>query len=176
LNLSQAQILTNGTCVGPANCGLNSTFYQCPAIAVFIPPSCPDNCSANGICVNISTCLSLDAENIRLHGNDKSKWSKPSCGLNYNFSVANNYNTTCACFAGYSGINCGDVGFLIIVGILAGGIIAGIIIVVVAVICFGFVGGSAYAVSASTNREDSSGIHVSPLYKPATRGSDVQLH
>jgi len=174
VNLSQAAVLTDGSCVSPITCGVNFTFYQCPSFAPFVPPSCPDNCSSNGACVDIANCSTIDSDNYKNYGSDKNKWPL-SCGSNYNYSVANNYNTTCACYPGHSGINCGDFINLGFIAALAGGIIAAIIIAAVIIVCGAMLGGSAAAISASNSHDTEGHVFSSPLYKGMTRGSDVQL-
>jgi len=119
--------------------------------------------------VNNSQCAQLDANNTQKYGTDQSKWPV-SCGSNLNLSKQYGYNSTCACFAGKSGYNCGNGGtFLGVVGVLAGGIIAAI--VVAAIIAGCMVSGGAYAVSTQVGSDQDQKVTDNPLYKQPGHGA-----
>lgn len=153
-----------GTCKTDTTC-TTTPLYNCPTIAIYLPPECPDNCSSLGLCVNSTFCAELDKNN------SLNPAAYPyRCGINYNKSVLLGHNATCACIAGASGYNCGDYsGSLLFISALAGGIIAAIILATIAFAAIA--GGAATAGISRTYEKDESSIKQNPLYRPSTKSS-----
>jgi len=167
------QYLTNGTCVGPSDCPV-TPLITCPEISPFIPPSCPDNCSYHGICVNISNCSTLNYNNRLQYGNDTSKWPL-SCGANLFISISRGYNSTCACYQGFSGINCGNGKYsFAALASIGGGIVALIVIIICVVVC-ATMGGTAFAISTTYSTVDDGTVVCNPLYIQKAVSRDVGL-
>jgi hypothetical protein len=118
---------------------------SCQPVIKTIPPQCADNCSNNGICVNFSYCQQLAIDNVAKYGNDTAAYPL-SCGANANISAAYNQTGACACYQGFTGLNCGIVGSktLVALAALSAGLIA--LIVVMALLGAAVCGGGAVAV------------------------------
>jgi hypothetical protein len=133
-----------------------------PPIKV-IPPVCPDNCSNNGICVNLTKCAELEKENKQKYGNETGLYLL-SCGTNANQSKEFNQTGACACFQGFVGLNCALEGRRTLLGLagLAAGLIA--LIVIAALLCAALAGGGAVAVSSGVTNPTDGTVINSPLY------------
>jgi len=153
-----------GSCIADTSCFTNA-LGTCAEIAPFTPPECPDNCSALGVCVNTSSCPELDANNTRDAGQYPLR-----CGSNYNQSVQLGFNSTCACFPGAQGYNCGSgTNFFAFASVIGAGVVAGIVIA--CVIAGAVVGGAAAAAVSQTTHETHHSVSHNPLYKPQTKSS-----
>jgi hypothetical protein len=129
-----------------------------------IPPVCPDNCSGNGICVNLSTCEKLEKENKKKFGADTGLYLL-SCGANANTSKSFNQTGACACYQGFIGLNCLIVGKIsnIVFAALGAGLIA--LIVILAILGAALAGGGAAAVSNQVASPSDATVMTSPLYQ-----------
>jgi len=168
--------LTQGSCTNDTFCGANG-LYACNTITPFIPPSCPDNCTSNGICVNITNCTLIQNANIQKYGADESQWPTGTltCGANLNQTLIYNHTSLCACFVGHAGSNCALAGgsSLAALAALSAGFI--VLIVVLVVAAAAVAGGGAIAASVQTYEEKDSQVRNSPLYVDPRQGTDVQI-
>jgi len=164
-------ILISGSCIEDYICG-NNSYYSCQAPAPFFPPSCPDNCTGHGVCVNTSDCAALNAANPQ--GQDA---TKPVCdALNANYSASRNDTSLCACYPGNSGLNCAVAGgSLAALAALAGGIVA-LIVVLAALAAAGFAGGGAYAIASAAGGGPGFGVVNNPIFKDSGTGGENPLH
>jgi len=123
---------------------------------------CPDNCTGNGVCLNTSSCDSLDKQNKLKYGNDTGLYLL-SCGNNSKVAQANNQTGACACFAGYQGLNCALIGTkkLIALAVLGAGLIA--LIVLLALLGAALAGGGAAAVATGAGATSDAVIVNNPL-------------
>jgi hypothetical protein len=137
---------------------------SCQPPVKVIPPVCPDNCSNNGICVNLTRCAELEKENKQKYGNDTGLYLL-SCGTNANKSKEFNQTGACACFQGFVGLNCAVEGrkTLVALAALSAGIIA--LIVLLALLGAALAGGGAAAVSTGVANSSDASIFSSPLYQ-----------
>jgi len=153
--------LDNGLC--SVSCAEAVT--TCQPLIEIIPPTCPDNCSNQGKCVNLSYCDALEKENIRNYGNETGDY-KESCGTNANVSRGFNQTGACACFQGFVGLNCALVGrnnALVLAAALSAGLIA--LIVILAILGAALAGGGAAAVAGGVVSNSDPVIIDSPLYE-----------
>jgi len=130
---------------------------------VVIPPTCPDNCTGNGRCVNLSTCAQIDSDNKKNHGNDTGAYDL-SCGTNAATAKKNNQTGACACFQGFTGLNCALIGKkndVIIGAALGAGLIA--LIVIMALLGAAIFGGGAVAVSTGVAGATEATVFNNPL-------------
>jgi hypothetical protein len=129
---------------------------------VIIPPVCPDNCTGNGICVNLTTCDRLRADNNKKFGNDTGSYPL-SCGDNANESRKYNQTGACACFQGFVGVNCALIGSksLVALAALGAGLIA--LIVILAIVAALIAGGGAAAVGTQTASNSQATLFNNPL-------------
>jgi hypothetical protein len=163
--------LVGGTCKETCVGGLQSCQPKVPVT----PPICPDNCSSNGICVNLTRCAELEKENKQKYGNDPGLYLL-SCGKNANISKSFNQTGACACFQGYEGLNCGIVGkkTLVALAALGAGLIA--LIVILAVLGAACAGGGAAAVSSGVAQNTDGTVTNSPLYQGSTASGGNPLY
>jgi len=139
------------------------SFFSCTGPVVVIPPTCPDNCTKNGRCVNLSTCNQIQAENVKKFGNNTGAYPQ-SCGNNSARAKANNQTGACACFQGFSGLNCAIVGKkndVIIGAALGAGLIA--LIVIMALLGAAIFGGGAVAVSTGVAGATEATVFNNPM-------------
>jgi hypothetical protein len=140
-------------------------FGACNAPAPFVPPACPDNCTNNGICVNISECADLSAGICPTAYKDKATGKCPQCGGNQNTSKSNNYTTVCACYPGQAGINCAVLSGNL-AGLVAGLTTAAIVGIIIAAIALAAcAGGGGFAISNAVNQDKGGGVFSNPLYE-----------
>jgi len=163
--------LVGGTCHDTCPGGVQTCQPKVPVI----PPVCPDNCSNNGICVNLSRCASLEKENREKYGND-SAYYLLSCGSNANISKSYNQSGACACFQGFNGLNCAVVGDkkFIALAALGAGLIA--LIVILAILAAALAGGGAAAVSTATAQNSQGHVVNSPIYEENKASGVNQLY
>jgi len=147
----------------------------CQPVIDVIPPVCPDNCSDNGVCVNLTTCDKLDKENKKKYGNDTGLYLL-SCGNNANISRGYNQTGACACFQGFEGLNCVIAGkkTLLALAALGAGLIA--LIVILAILGAAMAGGGAAAVSSGVSQGSDASVISSPLYEGAGGSGNNPLH
>jgi len=160
--------LNDGVCIEDYICG-NYSFYTCIPPADFTPPECPDNCTGNGICVNVSFCEWIDAQ-------PGHKWVDKSvdpprtyiCDPAFlNYTISKNQSSLCACVNGRTGLNCGVAGGYL--GALAAGLAAGILalIIVLGILGAAICGGGAVAATTAMAAEPEGAVEVNPLYEGA---------
>jgi len=160
-----------GTCRDTCPGGVRTCQPRVPVI----PPVCPDNCSNNGICVNLTRCADLEKENKAKYGND-SAYYLLSCGTNANISKSYNQTGACACFQGFQGLNCavaGDKKFIALAA-LGAGLIA--LIVILAILAAALAGGGAAAVSTGVAQKTDGTVVNSPLYVENSASGTNQLY
>jgi len=136
----------------------HSTCILPPANGSFIPPACPDNCTGNGKCTNLTDCDKLN-KNDNAFNCDQS-----------NIATVKSFNQTvvCACKKDFGGLNCANAnGFnsavLASVAVIVGPVVAGAALIALLVIA----GGGAAAAAKYTKEDDEGNVSISPLYKPA---------
>jgi hypothetical protein len=125
--------ITKGFCSDYTTCNTNATLSFCTPPVVYKPEPCPNDCNANGKCVN---------------------GSAPGNG-NGNNSPNNQTGLYCLCLPKYAGLNCGQVllddNLAIALGTSAA-VIAGIVVgIALLFICFGGGGAFAYTRLAGDN-------------------------
>jgi len=157
--------LVNGTCGLPGECPHNKSLFTCQPPITIIPPTCPDNCTGNGVCVNLTTCDKLEKDNKRDHGDDTGAYLL-SCGDNANKSREYNQTGACACFQGATGINCALIGkkSLVALAALGAGLIA--LIVILAIVAAIVAGGGAAAVGTGVGGATEGAVVNNPLHVP----------
>jgi hypothetical protein len=114
----------------------NDAVSVCVSVPLYVPPPCPDHCSGNGVCTNVT--------------------NPNGTGL----------ILLCVCASGWSGDNCGigSNPAIVVAAALSGGAVVGIIICAILVLaCAG--GGAAAVVNASKHDVEGS-ITNNPMYKP----------
>jgi len=161
--LNDTNLLTDGKCVDPPKCDPNRTFFSCTPPVVVIPPTCPDNCTMNGKCLNLTACDKLAKENFDKFGNDSTKYDL-SCGTNADFARKNNQTGACACVKGFTGFNCANIGKsnnVIIGAALGAGLIA--LIVILGLLGAAVFGGGAVAVSTGVAGATEATVFNNPL-------------
>jgi hypothetical protein len=154
--------LNSGQCIEDYVCG-NLSFYACTPPSVFTPPECPDNCTGNGICVNVSYCLQIQAMPDGVIYLDGIAYSCDQGNLND--TLSRNQSALCICIDGQTGINCLGVGTplnLALVGGIAAGILA--LIIILAILGLALCGGGAYAATTALASEPAGAVEVNPLY------------
>jgi len=193
-----SQFLTNGTCVDATTCSVMQGVKQCapPAVIQIVP--CPDNCTNNGLCTNITVdahCFNniqdSDETDIDCGGSicspckpgSKCKTNNDcftnlcdnttfTCGGAGFFAPSGNTTQKCVCNTGFSGSNCGvsQLDGETISVIVAGtlGTLAIIGIIVGIIVCCAVAGGTSMAVYNRLNVDEDSFTAVSPLFEPAT--------
>jgi len=164
--------LLGGTCQQVC---IGEALRTCQPPVEVIPPVCPDNCSDNGVCVNLTECARLEKENKLKYGNDTGLYPL-SCGQNLNTSKKYNQTGACACFQGFVGLNCAIIGrkTLVALAALGAGIIA--LIVVLAILGAACAGGGAAAVSSGVAQGSDGTVINSPLYQANAGSADNPLY
>jgi hypothetical protein len=142
---NSTEILTNGTCTKTSTCG-NGAQNVCVPPVIYVPPPCPDECSGQGTCVNVTD----DSGNVT--------------------------SQKCVCFDGHSGINCaiGTDITAIVAGTVGAAAIAGIVIGIIA-FC-GIAGGGTYAYVKQMDNSADANISNNPLYADARKGGENPMH
>jgi len=172
--VNSSQVLSQGTCLpGAAKC--SNPFLSCNAPSPFVPPPCPDNCTNNGICVNVSECANLTKTNCPKSYKDKSG-NCPTCTSNLNTSKQQNYTTVCACYDGQGGINCAvvtGISAALVAGLATGVIVAIILAALAAAAC---AGGGGFAISNAVSADKDGSIFTNPLYQDAGASRANPLH
>jgi hypothetical protein len=148
---------------------------SCQPTVKVVPPVCPDNCSNNGICVNLTRCAQLEKENKQKYGADEGLYLL-SCGKNANKSKSFNQTGACACFQGFEGLNCGIFGkkTLVALAALGAGLIA--LIIILAILGAALAGGGAAAVSTGVAQSTEGTVTNSPLYEGSTASGGNPLY
>jgi len=166
----------NGTCVPPGSACPAPLSSDCtPPIVIVIPP-CPDNCSFQGSCANL-TCDANGKGTVdpkAVPGNLNKNLSQ----LCQSQNISNKTAQVCLCHDSYTGINCGVHAAIAdyssyIAGGIAGGAIAGIVLGII--ICCAAAGGGTFAAYNRLSPDDDAKIHTSPLYESNQKGGDNPL-
>jgi len=164
---TSATFLTNGTCVSQGTCGAGAQYTCVPPVVYTIPP-CPDQCSGNGVCQNVTT--TSNSQNSQAN-------QATTTGSNTNAT-----NTTvvqlCVCFNGFSGVNCAIGTTSDLTGVLAGSLgTAAIVGICVAIaICVGAAGGGGYAYAQGQGGGGLGNVNNNPLFQGNVHHGVNPLH
>jgi len=151
---------TVGVCVPDFACP-NVSIFRCEPPPPIKPPQCPDNCTGNGVCVNISKCY-----DEKFEGKEQKNGKTYTCKANLNRTQANNGSFLCACIPTQEGINCAILaaGTNILAPVLAAGIIAAIVIA--ALLGIMLAGGGAAAAATGMAGANTTSVANNPIYIP----------
>jgi len=190
-NVSQFQ--TNGTCVSSGTCPPNVVSKTCVPLIIQIT-GCPDNCTYNGVCTNVT--LPPSCSNGVVDGNEtdvdcggvcngcgsSQKCRNTTdclsfycdnttftCGGSGFYNVGGNTTQKCVCRTGFSGSNCANsalVPFNRELAVESALGAAAVVGIVIAIILFvACTGAGSYAAYNRLNIDNMSGTRSNPLYK-----------